>query len=119
MLTLPLIRKLVETGLIKENTEIEAHYMGVDLSGKPLSRVSGSFCVRTVKINEAANIGIFTVVSTIDGTPKTIRSDDVFSIDGMPIARLASVYGIDKSGGKIKEGKRRGRKPKVKENQAT
>ena len=107
-----LIRKLVTSGVIRENTEIEAFYKGVDMTGCERARVRGSFFIRGLKVNDEAGVTIFSTVSTIDGRPRTVLSEDVISVDGMPVDRLASIYGLDATGGKMVQGKRRGRKPK-------
>lgn len=107
-----LIRKLVSAGVIRQNTEIDAFYKGVDMSGAPLARVRGTFFVRGLKINETAELVIFDTISTIDGSARTIMSNDVVYVDGMEVDKLASIYGFDAQGGKLVQGKRRGRKPR-------
>jgi len=108
-----LARKLVSAGVIRQNTEIEAEYRGVDLSGRPMIKCRGHFFIQAVKIiNEEV---IFETVSVVDGTPRRIKSSDVLFMDGMPVQKVASIHGISDKGDKLKEGKRRGRKPKNKE----
>lgn len=108
-----LARKLVSAGVIRQNTEIEAEYKGIDLSGRPLIKSRGNFFVQSVKIiNEEV---IFDVVSVVDGSPRRIKSSDILFMDGMAVKTVASIHGISDKGDKLKEGKRRGRKPKPKE----
>jgi len=114
IMNISLVRKLVSNGIIRQNTEIDAYYMGVDISGCPIARTRGTFFIRNVKINERTSTIIFDTVSTVDGLPKTIFSNDVKRVDGMPIDRLAGIYGISGIGEAINQGKRRGRRPKAK-----
>jgi hypothetical protein len=107
-----LVRKLVEAGIIKENTEIEANYIGMDISGSPLAKGKGFFNLKALKVNEKIGRVIFHTVSTIDGSPKILMDHEVCKIEGMEIHQLAQVHGIDPLGGLVPvEGKRRGRKP--------
>ena len=112
-----LVRKLVTAGVIRTNTEIEAEYRGIDLSGRPMIRSKGHFFIQGVKI--VADEVIFDTVSVVDGSPRKIKADSVLFMDGMPINKLASIHGISDKGDKLKEGKRRGRKPKNREASAT
>ncbi len=106
-----LVQKLIERGAIKARTEIEAHYRGVDLSGAPMARVRGNFIILAARA-----IGdqiIFDGFSTEDGRKQRILSEDIINIDGMDIERFASIYGLSLSGEVLRQGKRRGRKPKA------
>ncbi len=113
-MNIELVRKLVQAGVIRQNTELDAFYMGIDISGRAIARTRGTFFVQSVKINEATETVIFDVLSTIDGAKRKLDSTEVLAVDGMPLERLASIYGIDASGGSIVQGKRRGRKPRAK-----
>jgi hypothetical protein len=106
-------RKLVDRGIIHENTEITATYFGKDLAGTKTSLCKGNFYVKAVRI--LSDTAYFDAVNTIDGSLHTIKSTQVECIDGMELKTLASVFSINPNGGKIVEGKRRGRKPKQKE----
>jgi hypothetical protein len=112
-MNIPLIKKMVAAGVIRQNTEVEASYMGTDLSGRPLAKARGTFFIQSLAITKGGRIQ-FTVKSTVDGSPRLVESADVHLIDGMPIDRLAGIYGIDTVGGEIAQGKRRGRKPRAK-----
>ncbi len=109
-----LIKKLTELGVIKHNTEIEAEYKGVDMSGSPVVQSIGNFFVQSVKINKDRSAAIFGVTNSQGGDPRTVLSNDVLKIDGMSIEALASIYGIAEDGGKLVQGKRRGRRPRDK-----
>lgn len=110
-MNITLVKKLVQSGVMRQNTELEAKYLGVDISGRAIVPSRGTFYLTAVKINEEADTVTFVSISSVDGSKKSIAASDVLSVDGMPLERLASIYGIDASGGKIAQGKRRGRKP--------
>jgi hypothetical protein len=107
-----LIRKLIEQKVIRENTEIDAYYKGVDIGGANIARVQGNFAIRGAKLKN--NEVIFEVVSTQDGSPRKIPAQDIIRIDGMELERFANNYGMTLGGETVKQGKRRGRKPKAK-----
>ena len=98
-------------GIVRQNTEIEATYMGVDMSGNPVARTRGTFFIQGVRVTKQ-DIILFDSVSTVDGSGRTIPSTDVHSVDGMPLERLAGIYAVNETGGDIEQGKRRGRRPK-------
>lgn len=108
-----LVRKLVSLGVVRQNTEIEATYRGVDLAGIALPRITGTFFVQGIRISKTGSI-LFDAKSTVDGTQRTFLSSDVSAIDGMPISKLTSIYGISATGSAVAQGKRRGRRPRVK-----
>lgn len=108
-----LVRKLVSLGVIRQNTEIEATYRGVDLAGIALPRITGTFFVQGIRISKTGSI-LFDAESTVDGIKKTFSSIDVSAIDGMPISKLTGIYGINTSGDAVAQGKRRGRRPRAK-----
>lgn len=110
-MNIALIRKLTETGIIHKNTEIEAVYKGVDLSGAPLARGVGTFTLVGLKVYEKAGRVQFDTISTIDGSPRVIMGDQVRKIDGMTLQTIGSIYGMDTFGEAVPQGKRRGRKP--------
>jgi hypothetical protein len=113
-MNIPLIRKLISNGILRQNTEIEATYKGIDISGRAIAPTRGTFFLRGVKINEERQMVFFDTISTVDGHPRKIMAEEINSIDGMPIDRLASIYGISATGGHIDQGKRRGRRPRAK-----
>lgn len=114
LMNLSLVRKLIETGVIRQQTEIEAFYVGVDMAGVRNARVKSSFFVQGVRLIEATGTVIFDAVSTLNGSKVTIRNADVISIDGMDLERLAANYNLDLAGGHVPEPTRRGRKPGAK-----
>lgn len=113
-MNLTLVRKLIETGVIREHTEIEAKYTGVDIAGVRNAKMTGTFFVQGVRINQTTGTIIFDTISTKNGDKKTILNEDVISIDGMDLTRLASNYNFDDAGGHVPEPTRRGRKPGAK-----
>lgn len=104
--------KLIEKGVITERTEIDAYYKGVDIGGAALARTQDNFTVVSAKA--IGGTVLFEVVSTTDGSKRRIDTNDVFKIDGMEPQRFASIYGLTAQGVDVKQGKRRGRKPKAK-----
>jgi hypothetical protein len=113
-MNIALVRKLIEAGIIKQNTELDAYYMGVDISGRAIARTRGTFFIQSVRVQEASNTVIFETLSTVDGQKRTLKSHDVVAVDGMPLDRLGGIYGINETGGMIAQGKRRGRRPRPK-----
>lgn len=113
-MNLQLVRKLIETGVIRQQTEIEASYVGVDIAGVRNAKVTGTFFVQSVRINEKTGQVIFDTISTKNGAKRTIVNEDVVSIDGMDLSRLAANYNFDDIGGHVPEPTRRGRKPGAK-----
>ena len=107
-----LVRKLIKEGVMRQNTEIEANYMGIDIAGRATARCLGTFFIQAVKIGQRSGLITFDTISTVDGQPRTVPAADVISVDGMPLDRLASIYAIDSVGGPIPQGQRRGRKPR-------
>lgn len=113
-MNLKLVRKLIETGVIRQHTEIEASYYGVDIAGVRNAKVVGTFFIEGVRINEKTGTVIFDTISTKNGAKRTISNADVLSIDGMDLTRLAANYNMDDKGGHVPEPTRRGRKPGAK-----
>lgn len=114
LMNLNLVRKLIETGVIRQQTEIEAYYVGVDMAGVRNAKVLGTFFVEGIRLNEKTGTVIFDTISTKNGAKKTIVNADVVSIDGMDLIRLAANYNFDAVGGHVPEPTRRGRKPGAK-----
>lgn len=114
LMNLNLVRKLIETGVIRQQTEIEAYYVGVDMAGVRNAKVKGTFFVQGVRLNDKTGVIIFDTISTKNGAKKTILNEDVVSIDGMDLTRLAANYNFDAEGGHVPEPTRRGRKPGAK-----
>jgi len=105
-----LVRSLIEQGAIRENTEIEAYYFAPDIGGVPLARAYGIFKVTGAKAIKGELV--FETVG-VDGLRRRLGAEEVIRIDGMDPARFAANYGLHPDGSKIKQGARRGRKPKI------
>lgn len=110
---LSLLKKLIDLNIIHEDTEIEAFYGARDLSGSVLSLTRGTFYVRSVESTDDGYV--FLAVSTVNGRLRRIHSKHLLKIDGMEPDRLAEVYFLTAEGTPVKQGKRRGRKPRAKE----
>lgn len=107
-----LLRKLIEQNIVRPQTEIDVFYRGIDVSGNESVPVQGTFIIMAIR--DLGEEGFeFVGASVIDGTRRRIRSRNILKIDGMDPVRLAYVHGITETGGKVVEGKRRGRKPKA------
>lgn len=105
-----LARKLISKGIIHQNTEIDAFYRGVDISGAAVLRSQGNFTVLGAKV--VGEKLYFDAVSTNDGVTRRILCEDIFKIDGMEPDRVAINFGLTDIGVDVVQGKRRGRKPK-------
>lgn len=112
-MTPDLALKLISQGVIKQGTELEAKYVGIDLSGARVAQVSGTFIVQTAKKLKTGEV-VFDGLSILDGDPQRIDCKNIIAIDGMEPDRVAGVYGLTISEqGEVTTAKRRGRKPKV------
>jgi hypothetical protein len=105
------VKKLIEKGAIKRETEVEASYRGIDMSGGALARARGVFLVLGARLME--DQVTFDTVDTRFGGRQSIKATDIISIDGMEPDRFANIFGLDENGDPLKQGKRRGRKPKA------
>jgi hypothetical protein len=110
MINKDLFTALVSANIVKEGTEIEAFYKGKDLAGHNSIPSRGTFVI--VETAESTTGYDFVCASVVDGSRRTIPSQDIIIIDGMEPARIASTYGLSTSGQAVKQGKRRGRRPK-------
>jgi hypothetical protein len=104
-----LSKKLVERGIIRPGTEIEALYEALDLSGVHRTECRDNFVIMSIK---GLDEPVFEIAAR-DGRRKRIGSAAIIKIDGMEPGRLASIYNIKPDGSDKPPGKRRGRKPKV------
>lgn len=105
------VKKLIDKGAIKRETEVEAHYKGKGLDGQRLGRSRGVFLVLGARLME--DMVEFDTVDTRWGERQSIKADDIIAIDGMDPARFANIFGLTEEGEVLKQGKRRGRKPKA------
>jgi hypothetical protein len=103
-----LAQKLIEKGVLAADTEVEATYPVLALGGAAVTTGRGIFLITKV-LNDAG----FEVISTRDGSSRRLAPSNIVAIDGMDPIRFASVYNVKADGIEAKEGKRRGRKPKV------
>lgn len=111
-----LTAKLIEKGVIRVNTEIDAYYVGFDIAGVATARTPGNFTI--VGARKKADSFMFDVRNTVDGSRRIVMAEDVNMIDGMEPDRFAEIYGLTGDGLEIKQGKRRGRKPKNRSSEA-
>jgi hypothetical protein len=110
MINNDLFTALVNARIIKEGTEIEAYYKGKDMAGINNVPSRGTFVITETTATSTGYT--FVAASVVDGTRRVIPSRDIIIIDGMEPARIASTYGLSASGQALKQGKRRGRRPK-------
>ena len=96
---------LIQKGVIHQDSEINANYKGIDLSGSAYLKYNGIFTITDILENEDKII--FNVSSIEDGAPRQISSEDITKIDGMEISRIANVYGLHPNSKKRKKGRRR------------
>lgn len=106
------VKKLIEKGAIKRETEVEASYLGTDISGSLLARSTGVFRVLGARLME--DQVLFDTVDVRWGKTQLIKSEDITRIDGMDPARFANIFGLNEEGDPLRLGARRGRKPKIK-----
>ena len=103
-----LAKTLIQKGIIRERTTIEAYYFAHGLSCADNSRVLGEFYIlRAKKRGDDFVFDVFNGENAI-----TVKAQDILSVDGMDEPRLAEAYMLTETGDIIPEGKRRGRKPK-------
>lgn len=106
-----LLKKLIDRKIVVPTTEIDAFYTGRDISGIENIRTMGTFVI--VEIKETDDGYTFDTRSIVDGSPRRLSGKSVVRIDGMEPSRLAEVHNLSPEGEPIPQGKRRGRKPKV------
>lgn len=100
---------LIERGIIREKTIVEAYHLTRGLSCTNNSRVLDEFAI--IRAKKRGEDIVFDAY-TRDNVMKEILAEDVISVDGMDEPRLAKAFMLSTEGEKIAEGKRRGRKPK-------
>lgn len=102
---------LVDRNIITEDTEIEANSRRHDLSGTAFLKFTNTFYY-VAHSSEENGTGSVICSDTRDGSISTIVMSDILTIDGMEPKRLASIYALDENGSSVRQGARRGRKPK-------
>jgi hypothetical protein len=100
---------LIERGVIRESTIVEAYHFTKGLSCTNNSKVLGEFAV--IRALKRGNDIVFDVL-TRDNIKEEIDALDVITVDGMDEPRLAKAFMLTIDGNKLSAGKRRGRKPK-------
>lgn len=105
-----LFETLVSRNIINDNTEIEARIRKNDLSGVSYMKFTDTFYYVGHYVED--NHGTVIVSDSTEGAGATIRMDDILTIDGMAPDRLASIYALNAEGESLRQGARRGRKPK-------
>lgn len=111
MINCELFETLVNANIVTKDTEVNAYYKGKDIGGDTVVQTTGTFVI--VDIQPATQGYKVLVASTVDGVRRILPSTAIFMIDGMDPARLAGTYGFSATGNTVKQGKRRGRKPKL------
>lgn len=107
-----LISALVDRHVITGDNVVTASYTVQDSVGRTLKKV-GNFGVVTVeKVEDAIQ---FTLQHVVEKNKVKVTEDSIIAIDGMDIRRYAEVYDINEDGSNKKTGKKRGRKPKIRE----
>ena len=102
-----LARIFIEKNIISRGTVFEAYYKTKGISGQCNADVLGSF-----KLIGAQSIGEWIYFNTIgpDNNQYRLRCDDVLSVDGMPIKRVAESHQLDEEGEEhqfLRRGRRR------------
>lgn len=103
-----LARVLIDKNVLKENMEVTATYMGLDISGVSKVKSEGEFFIKSFILS--GDKLVFTLTSTRDGITRKINCDAVTKIEGMEPSRYAQVYNIKPDGSSSSTKKKRGRK---------
>jgi CTP-dependent riboflavin kinase len=111
-----LLAKLVEKKLITKSTKIEADYIEITAEGTQLPKKRSLFNVLNVTSSPMHPSLVLSVVNTTDNTPATLFSYEILTIDGQKPQRFAVANGVPADGIE-RTTKRRGRKPKIRDNQ--
>lgn len=109
-----LFETLVDRNIITEDTEIEAVGRRRDLSGIAHITFTNTYYYVAHSLNENST-GSVIVIDSRDGAVSTIDMENITTIDGMEPRRLAGLYALNDEGEHVRQGARRGRKPKVRE----
>lgn len=104
-----LVLGLVESGAIRDNTELTTFFGAKGLDGRPNSRRIGRFYVKSA--SKKANTIEFKAFG--EGQWLTISNKDIIDIDGMEPLRFAEFHGVKPNGQVKPKGKKRGRKTKA------
>lgn len=110
-----LARTFIERKIIQQGSVFEARYNTRGISGQFDAMVVGSF-----RLIRATAIGDWVYFDTIgpEDVQYRIRCDTVFSLDGMPLERIAESHQLTIDGEESVSNSRRGRRKKVEEDDA-
>lgn len=100
---------LIEKGIIKEGTLIQAYHNVKGLSCRDDNKIIGDFIVTKAKKRQGEIV--FEVLSD-SNVKKEIYASDMLMVDGMDEPRLACAFMLKISGEKLPSQKKRGRKTK-------
>lgn len=104
-----LTKILIEKGIIKEGTLIEAYHSVKSLSCVDNSKIVGEFIVLKAKKRQDE---IFFEVLSDTNNKKEIAASDILMVDGMDEPRLGEAFMLNIAGEKIPSQRKRGRKSK-------
>lgn len=111
-----LLATLYKNKHIKADTKIEADYIGLNDDGSFKTKQRSFFTVKSIKPMALHPALELEVVNVEDGTETVIFSYDIKTIDGKQPQRFAVSKGVPADGiERLK--KRRGRKPKIRDQQ--
>lgn len=105
-----LLAQLIERGVIRPRSEVDATYLGRDLGGNSLVRQTGTFLV--MEVLSTSDGYVLDCANTLDGRRRRLPGEAVLKIDGMTPERMGANFALSEDGEPMKVGKRRGRKPK-------
>ena len=125
-----LLTNLINSNVIGPGTTLAILRYGMGLDGR--KRVASNFIVagteekpEQTKANHIVEVHkcyknksgkiLIEAYSIVDGEMFKLKPDDIHLIDGMSPKKIAYVYGYHEDGSKRKPGKKRGRKPKIRE----
>jgi hypothetical protein len=106
-----LARVLLSRGVIRQGTVIEAYQSVRGLSCVCNSNVVSSFVISRACLLNGTHV-VFDVIGP-DQVPCRLPSDDVVSLDGMLIDRIASSHNLTLDGAELAIRSRRGRRRKT------
>lgn len=111
MINSSLLNILIERNIVTIGTEFDAAYRGIDMAKSASIKATGTFVILEIA---RSDVGFyFKAADVVTGKPFSVSASSIIRIDGMEPDRLAAIYGLSPEGEKLKQGKRRGRKPRV------
>jgi len=113
-----LVQALIKDGIIREDTEFVAKYLGTGLDGECNQKVSGLFVTKSV-VKTKGKI-VIKAINKSNNQLYRIIPENVIELDGMDPIRLAKIFNIKPDGTRQKvkldefgNPVRPGRKPKT------